>query len=66
MKAKSKDTVHALANAITLTTGVIHELVGKTVGNTINGQKASRSALAQLVASRIQARFSSYSSKAVK
>lgn len=66
MKAKSKDTVHAAANAIELVTGVVHVVSGTAVGNTINGQKASRSALSQLVASRLQARFSSHTSKAVK
>ena len=66
MKPKSKDTVLALANAIELATGVVHEVSGQEVGTTINGQKATRDALARLCASRIQARFSKYTSKAVK
>lgn len=58
MKSQSQDTVLSLANAIELVTGVVHELLGDQIAATVNGQQATRAALANLVASRIQARFS--------
>lgn len=66
MKSQSQDTVLALANAIELVTGTVHELLGDQIAATINGQQATRAALANLVASRIQSRFSNLTISAVK
>lgn len=66
MKSQSQDTVLALANTIELVTGTVHELLGDQIAATINGQQATRAALATLVASRIQARFSNLTTSAVK
>jgi hypothetical protein len=65
MKPKSKDTVLALANAIGLAAGIVQEVSDKDVVETVNGQKATRSALTELVASRLQARFAKYTSRKV-
>lgn len=65
MKTKSKDTVIALANANELVTAVVHELCGKDVANTLNGDKLTRAALSNLVASRMNARFAKHVNKAV-
>ena len=66
MHVKSKETVMSAANAISVVTGIIHELVGKEVGNTINGNTASREAISQLVASRLQSRFANIISNVSK
>ena len=65
MKQRSKDTVLALANATAVATGIVHHISGKGVADTLNGSKVSRSVLAGLIASRIHARFSNHTSKAV-
>lgn len=65
MKHQSKNTVMTLSNAIEFVTGVVHEVVGQDVGKTINGQKASRAALAQLIASRVSARFAKHTTTKV-
>ncbi len=65
MKPKSKDTVVTLANAIEVVIGVVHEVSGKDVANTLNGDKLSRAALSNLVASRVHARFAKHVNKAV-
>ena len=57
MKPKSKRTVVALGNAIELATGVVHEVAGHEVAKTLNGSRATRSALADHVASRINAKL---------
>lgn len=54
MKQASRITVSALANAISLATGIVHEIDGRKDSLTINGNKATREAVSRLVASRIQ------------
>jgi hypothetical protein len=63
MHSKSKETVMSVANAIELVTGAVHELVGKEIGKTINGNAATRAAIGQLVASRIQSRYATIIAK---
>lgn len=57
MKPQSKTTVLVLANAITLTTGIVGQLAGSQIANTIGGNKATNDALSSLVASYIQNRL---------
>ncbi len=57
MKSQSKVTVLVLANAITLTSGIVGQLTGSQIANTINGNKATNDALNALVASTIQNRL---------
>lgn len=64
MKPQSKQTVIVLANAVTLTTGIVGQLAGKQVAGTIDGNKATNEALSGLVASYIQNRLNGQSSKA--
>ena len=63
MHIKSKQTVLALANAITLATGVIHRISGNQVSANLNGQRATRQVLANLIARRINANFSKHTGK---
>lgn len=63
MQIKSKKSVIALANAITLATGVLHRISGKEVSANLSGQRASREVLAGLIASRINANFSKHTGK---
>lgn len=66
MHKRSKDTVHAIANANALATGIVHQISGNEVAKTLNGQQTTRSVLANLIGSRIHANFSKHISKAVK
>lgn len=47
----------ALSNAIALATGVVHEIDGRNDNANINGSKATRAAIANLVASRIHSKL---------
>ena len=66
MHQNSKETVLTLANATALAACVVHSLVGTNVSTTINGNVASRSVLASMVASRIHARFAKHTSRGVQ
>jgi hypothetical protein len=66
MKTNSKRTVMSVANAIEVATGVIHQIAGDEVAKTLGGQKATRQALGDLIASRVQARFAKYTTKVAK
>lgn len=65
MQQRSRDTVLSLANANALATGIVHQISGTQVANTLNGAKASRVLLANLIASRIHANFAQHTSKAI-
>ena len=65
MHIKSKQTVLALSNAITLATGVIHRISGGQVSANLNGRRATREILANLIASRINANFSKHTGKTI-
>ena len=65
MQPQSQSTVMTLANAVVLTTGIVKEISGTEVANTLNGSRLSRAALASLVCSRIHANFSNYTSREV-
>ena len=66
MHSRSQETVLALANATAVATGIVHSLVGTDVSKTINGNTATRKVLAAMVASRIHAKFSKYTSRTAK
>jgi hypothetical protein len=66
MQTRSKETVLSVANAIALATGVVHELVGKNVSDTINNNAATRTVLASMMASRIHSNFSKHTSRSAK
>lgn len=66
MHPRSKDSVLALANATALATGVVHQVSGGEVSKTLGGHKATRKVLADLVSSRIHAKFSKHTAKATK
>ena len=65
MMIQSRSTVVTLANAISLSTGIVKEISGTEVANTLNGSRLSRAALSDLISSRIHANFSNYTNKAV-
>jgi len=66
MKIQSKDTVVTLANAIKLVTAAAHEVIGQRAGSLLQQETGPRKALANLVASRINAHFSKHTSQQVK
>ena len=66
MKISSKRSVLALANSIEVATGVVHELVGNSLGKSLHGQKVTRAALADVVGSRLNAKYARHTSKGTK
>jgi hypothetical protein len=66
MKIHSKNTVITVANATALAAGIIKELSGKEIANTLNGAVVSKAGFEDLIASRIHANFSTFTQKAVK
>jgi hypothetical protein len=60
MLTKSKQTIHALASASALTAGVIRELMGNEIANTINNSLLGEKELSQLVSMRVASRFTKY------
>jgi hypothetical protein len=60
VKLKSKDTVLSISNATELASGVIHQLLGNEVSNTLDGSFINKETLANIITLRIQARFSKY------
>lgn len=66
MKPQSKKSVTALANAIEVATGVVHEIAGKEVAGTLHGERVTRAALATNVASHLQRRLAKHTSTRTK
>ena len=58
MLTQSKSTVNTVANAIALSTAIVQRLAGNEVANTLDGHPVNRSMLDALIASRINAQFS--------
>ena len=57
MKQQSKESVHVVANAVTLVTGIVGNLAGSQVASTIGGNAATQEALSDLVVSHVQKRL---------
>lgn len=57
MQQQSKETVLVLANAITAAVGIVGNLAGGTIGNTLAGTPVTKTALTDLVASHIHNRL---------
>lgn len=66
MHIQSKQTVLTIANATALATAIVHDISGNEVANTLNGVTVNKTALADLIGSRIHANFSNYTSKGVQ
>jgi hypothetical protein len=66
MLKQSKSTVLTIANATALASSIVHEIAGNEVANTLNGKPVNKSALADLIGSRVHANFSNYTSKATQ
>jgi hypothetical protein len=60
MLLQSKTTVSVLANGAALATGIVKEISGSEVANTLNGSGLSRAALSSLICSRIHLNFAKY------
>ena len=66
MSPQSKSTVQVIANAAALISGIVQEVSGHEVANSLNGSPLSRAALASLISSRIHKNFSNYTQREVK
>ncbi len=60
MHLNSKKTIIAIANATELATAIVHKVMGNEIANTLSGSTLSKSALGNLMALRIQSKFSKY------
>jgi hypothetical protein len=60
VKLKSKDTVLSISNATELASGVIYQLLGNEVSNTLDGSFINKETLSNIITLRMQARFSKY------
>lgn len=54
MKQQSKQTVLALANATTLASGIVGQLMGSRLTNTLGGSPATQKALSELISTHLQ------------
>ena len=63
MHVKSKKTTLALANAIEVATGVIHEVAGDQVAKTLNGQRVTRAGIAHMVAAGLHSHLAKHTAK---
>lgn len=57
MKLSSKTTVNTVANAVELSTAIVHKLMGNEIANTLGGSLMTKAALASAMALRIQTHF---------
>lgn len=65
MKTQSKSTVLCIANATTLVAGIVNQICGNEIANTLNGEIVSKPAMAEMVASQIHANFSTFTKQGV-
>jgi hypothetical protein len=66
MLLQSEKTVLTLSNAIALSAGIVNEIAGNEIANTVNGVVMKPAVLRDMIGSQINKNFSSYTAQGVK